>query len=1618
MPVVGSAWVVIKAATTGLDDDIAKKVNTAIAKAAAKVDASKVSERIGKSITDGIIAGVDNANLADRINASIEQATKDSKKTGEAIGAEVADGVEDGLDKSDLPKKVTDSVTEAADKAKDKTRESGTRVGEELGDSVSDGFEDRSKRRFGPAILRIGQSMTNSVAQIGMKMATSMAAPIGLVFGAGGYVIQAVQVASAYVGQLITLAGTLGPALLAAGAAGGAGLFMLVSGAAAAMLAFKTESAELDAFKAKMTALGPQFKEIGLAAQRGLFGPLEEAVNKTVVTIPTLASGMEKVGAAVGGAANKMADMVTSTDNLARISVLFDGATPTLGAAGSAMANLAESTLIASAAASGLIQRFMEWVATVTQAWLATIELRESTGELGAFMDNMGDRLAQLGTIFGSVFGGLGNILAASAAEGQNLLDRMELAAAKFEAWTASVGGQNKMAEFFANSADIVQVFNGVIAELGRALGRIVLEKPENLMWLAQALYSLIPVIEQSAPTMSDFAVAISQLLVSMADSGALGAFLSLMTGVVNVLNAVVNIPFAGSIVAWGLVLVPIIGVGTKLLAVGKMLMPVFRGLYGVFLMLRVPMFTLRAAMMALSASFLATPVGWVVAGIVALVAALVLAYNKVPEFREAVQETFTKVKDAVTEAVAYIRPILEQVWDRVKQTVESLMPVFQTVFSFLGKYVQFYVGFVLGYFKVVFGAVATVVRALWPVVSAVFSGIARVIGAVVGAIWPEVQAMFENIKTAFAAISGFFSNLFGNGDGAADGVRSFGDTVMSVFSSVSGVIIGFGEKVAPFATAFFDTLAKVASTVLPVYFAVVKGIFTAVFTIVGGVMMAIVAIIKAAWAVIVAVVRFATDTLWPAIQTAFENIRAIISGVMTAVISVVSTAWSIVSGVVQTVAGFIWSIIQTVFNAISAVISTVMGVVSAVVGVAWSAISAAVRFALDYIWPAIQAVFSGISSFISSTMAVVLGVMSTVWSAISVVVQLVTRAIWFVIKTVFDAILSVITTVMGAVQSVVTTVWNAIWSFITTVMGYIQSVVMTVWNAIWSFVTMVVNAIRSVIETVFNAIRTVISVIMNAINLVITTIWNAILTAVRFVLDALRFAVDNAFNIIRAVISTVMNAIMGVVTTIWSAISGVWNGAISAIRDTTGSVMEAVRQRFSDALERIKSLFSSAVEAIGGIWNRVTDIVKSPIRAMFEWINNNMIGPLNSVIEKFAPDLKISPLPVFHSGGYTGSQIKGREGMALLRNDEFVSDPLATARNRAALEAGNNGARLAVVGEAINAGRLGFGIGGPFDAIGDLLADLTSLVARGAKFALSSIANPGLDALQSQFGGSWSGDFVIGGMRKAVDGMLSWGDARDAEAAAKAAAAMAASMTTSSAPYIGPSSGILGRPLAIYSVTSEFGPRGGAFHAGIDLGAPSGTPIMAAAAGLVTQAGWNDGYGNYAAIDHGGGLRTTYGHMSALASVAGQILAAGQVLGYVGSTGDSTGPHLHFETYQNGGAVNPRQFVGFDQGGWLNPGLNMTYNGTGKPEPVFTNSQWRMLSSAVDVEQVARSSGRTDSVRDAIVTLTRAMAERDRRVPISVDVHIGSESLRQHIETVQYEYEEDTARRLVGGGW
>lgn len=128
---------------------------------------------------------------------------------------------------------------------------------------------------------------------------------------------------------------------------------------------------------------------------------------------------------------------------------------------------------------------------------------------------------------------------------------------------------------------------------------------------------------------------------------------------------------------------------------------------------------------------------------------------------------------------------------------------------------------------------------------------------------------------------------------------------------------------------------------------------------------------------------------------------------------------------------------------------------------------------------------------------------------------------------------------------------------------------------------------------------------------------------------------------------------------------------------------------------------------------------------------------------------------------------------------------------------------------------------------------------------------------------------------------------------------------------FDGPGTAPEGMPLN-GRLSSQYGLRthpilgGTRFHDGVDLAAPAGTPIRATSDGVVERAAWTGGYGLMVEVNHGQGTETLYGHMERMAVSAGQSVKKGDVLGYVGSTGLSTGPHLHYEVRQSGHAVNP----------------------------------------------------------------------------------------------------------------
>lgn len=156
--------------------------------------------------------------------------------------------------------------------------------------------------------------------------------------------------------------------------------------------------------------------------------------------------------------------------------------------------------------------------------------------------------------------------------------------------------------------------------------------------------------------------------------------------------------------------------------------------------------------------------------------------------------------------------------------------------------------------------------------------------------------------------------------------------------------------------------------------------------------------------------------------------------------------------------------------------------------------------------------------------------------------------------------------------------------------------------------------------------------------------------------------------------------------------------------------------------------------------------------------------------------------------------------------------------------------------------------------------------------------------------------------------------DARRQEEALKASLAPTLSKSSDTVKYTG---GVFCWPAPSYTrISSPYGYRihpiykTKKFHSGVDMAAPGGTNILAAADGVVKMAGWNGGYGNCIVIDHGGGVSTLYGHSQRLLVSKGQTVKKGQVIALVGTTGASTGNHLHFEVLLNGKTTDPMPYL------------------------------------------------------------------------------------------------------------
>jgi murein DD-endopeptidase MepM/ murein hydrolase activator NlpD len=174
-------------------------------------------------------------------------------------------------------------------------------------------------------------------------------------------------------------------------------------------------------------------------------------------------------------------------------------------------------------------------------------------------------------------------------------------------------------------------------------------------------------------------------------------------------------------------------------------------------------------------------------------------------------------------------------------------------------------------------------------------------------------------------------------------------------------------------------------------------------------------------------------------------------------------------------------------------------------------------------------------------------------------------------------------------------------------------------------------------------------------------------------------------------------------------------------------------------------------------------------------------------------------------------------------------------------------------------------------------------------------------------------------------------------------------------------------------TVTSPYGPRGGRNHDGMDIAAPTGTPVHAAACGTVSLAGQQSGYGNMVCVTHTSQFSTCYAHLSRFGVSNGAQVQQGQVIGYVGCTGSCTGPHLHFETRVNGQAQNPSTYL---SGGSTIPGKRANVAGAssaGTQSSATATTATTQPASAESVQAAPTAEGEVQAVAPTEVATTEA---------------------------------------------
>lgn len=646
----------------------------------------------------------------------------------------------------------------------------------------------------------------------------------------------------------------------------------------------------------------------------------------------------------------------------------------------------------------------------------------------------------------------------------------------------------------------------------------------------------------------------------------------------------------------------------------------------------------------------------------------------------------------------------------------------------------------------------------------------------------------------------------------------------------------------------------------------------------------------KSVWDLLVA--------LWPVIQA----LAAIIGGALLGAIHIIASV----------IANTLGPVLNFIIDGFNALIQIVKGVVDFFVGVFTLDIGKAFDGILQIIggtWDAIFAIFNGVAQtiwgIVKGFVEGIVGFFSWLWDVLvgnSIVPDLINAIVdWFkkagkwLLETVGSFIGGIVDwfkKLPGRTFDALATLKNKLSDTASTAFTWFWNKAKEIWNSIWTWVTGLPQKAYDGIISIRERLGTAASSSFNWFWTNAKTIWG-------YTYGWITGLPQKAWDGIIALRTKLGNIGTSAMNSLWTGMKSIWDGS-------------------KGVLQWFKDLPSKAANALKGIASAIATAVKNGWNSAANWINDHAISPVNAVTSKFG--LNIPRLPTFAKGGIVpGGESKTDNMLIAARSGEGVIVPEAVK-----MLGGKDGIdklnRMAEKGKGLDdfLGKQEFGVGG-------VLENVANWLKQGAGFALDKVLSPVAGLIERYFPRpELMSKFMSGTLRKWATEARTWGKEQD---------------SSTVMPVNGP-------------ITAGYGryPSGG-IHRGVDFGVPIGTFVKAFRGGNVITSGWDStGFGNFVEIMHANDIISRYGHNSRLLKNVGDYVAAGTSISMSGNTGNSTGPHLHFEIKKNGVATDPWPYLRgqYDRGGYLQAGMTMARNATGKPEPVFTSDQWAILSSLV----------------------------------------------------------------------